>query len=449
MRIGVVTTSYPRHAADPAGIFVAGMARFLAGRGHEVEVIAAGPGATRDGAIPIHRVRAGAALFYDEGAPDRLERRPSTLALAPVFGAAVLAAAARRARRWDGIVAHWLVPSALAAAPLRPTLAIAHSGDVHLIVRLGLADAVAGALVLAGSRVVFVAEHLRERFLGAMRARGLRERLAARSSVCPMGVEPPAPRDRAAARHRLGLPAEGQIVAFLGRLVPIKGVETLIQAVPDGATLVVAGDGPLRAALAAAAPRARFTGTLTGEAKADLFAAVDVLALPSHAIGDRVEGAPTVLAEGMAAGVPVVASDTPGAREMCGDAALYSPPGDRVALRSALAQALADSTERILRGRARGAALSWSVVGEHLLGMIDAWSRRMPNQQKGKGGMTVEEAGRMGGSKVAAERGPEFYSEIGQKGGAKISRDRAHMSEIGHRGGERVRELIARGKETR
>ncbi len=58
-------------------------------------------------------------------------------------------------------------------------------------------------------------------------------------------------------------------------------------------------------------------------------------------------------------------------------------------------------------------------------------------ENKGKGSMTVEEAGRKGGEKVASERGHEFYEEIGKKGG-----------EIGGpKGGERVRELIEKGKE--
>jgi general stress protein YciG len=69
-----------------------------------------------------------------------------------------------------------------------------------------------------------------------------------------------------------------------------------------------------------------------------------------------------------------------------------------------------------------------------------------------KGQMTVEEAGRKGGAKVAAERGAGFYSVIGQKGGliggGKVSQDREHMSAIGHKGGERVRELIAKGRKS-
>jgi len=373
VKIGVVTTSYPREPGDPAGAFVAGFARFLAARGHDVEVVAAGPGGARDGAIPVHRVRAGASLFYDEGAPDRLERRPRSFAQAPLFAGALFAATARRARRWDSIVAHWLLPGAL-AAPLRPTLAIAHSGDVHLAVRLGLADAVAAALVVARSRVVFVAEHLRAKFLGALRSRRLRARLEARSSVCPMGVDPPPPRDRAAARLRFGVAGDRPVVAFLGRLVPLKGVDTLVRAVPDCAELIVAGAGPLAAALAESAPHARFVGELRGDAKADLFAAADVLALPSVEIDGRTEGAPTVLVEAMAAGVPVVASDVPGARAVCGDAALYAPPGDATALRDALVAALQGLDARRALGRARAAALSWSTVGERLLADLSAAS---------------------------------------------------------------------------
>jgi uncharacterized protein len=65
-------------------------------------------------------------------------------------------------------------------------------------------------------------------------------------------------------------------------------------------------------------------------------------------------------------------------------------------------------------------------------------------REKGSGGgMTVREAGRRGGTKVAAERGSKFYSEIGRKGGEAVSQNREHMARIGRRGGER------RGKGTR
>lgn len=41
-------------------------------------------------------------------------------------------------------------------------------------------------------------------------------------------------------------------------------------------------------------------------------------------------------------------------------------------------------------------------------------------KNKKRGGMTVAEAGRLGGQKVRDERGHEFYEEIGRKGGQKV-----------------------------
>lgn len=64
------------------------------------------------------------------------------------------------------------------------------------------------------------------------------------------------------------------------------------------------------------------------------------------------------------------------------------------------------------------------------------------------GGMTVQEAGRKGGSKVRDERGPAFYKQIGQKGGRIVSQKYGpeFYEKIGRIGGQRVKELIEQGK---
>jgi hypothetical protein len=76
--------------------------------------------------------------------------------------------------------------------------------------------------------------------------------------------------------------------------------------------------------------------------------------------------------------------------------------------------------------------------------------------EKRKGKMTVEEAGRLGGEKTAETHGPEFYSEIGSKGGSERAkqhegsleaRGKTSLEEAGHRGGQKVRRLIQAGKE--
>jgi len=82
-----------------------------------------------------------------------------------------------------------------------------------------------------------------------------------------------------------------------------------------------------------------------------------------------------------------------------------------------------------------------------------------------KGGEAVREAvesgelpndfyskiGQKGGNKVAEEYGPEFYSQIGKKGGNKVKQQYGpdFYSKIGTKGGQKVRELIERGKQGR
>ena len=354
MRVGVVTTSYPRAPGDPAGNFVAGFAHYLARRGHTVEIVAAGPGNDRDGDLPVHRVTLGAGLFFDQGAPDKLESDYSLFFHAPLFTAALLAETRRH--RWDRVVSHWLVPSGLVAATLGiPHLAIAHSADVHLAARPLLADAVAATL--ARSRIVFVAEHLRQRLLRAIRMGRLRQNVSDHSLTFPMGIDLPAPRDRAAARARFGLAAAERTVVFLGRRVPIKGLDVLSAAMRQlpGVTLLVAGDGPETAS-------GRLLGELRGEARDDLLAAADVVVIPSRPQGSRTEGAPMVLVEALAAGAPVVASDLPGIRETAGGAARLVPPGDATALARAI-RAVLDQPPDPSPGRVVAARRSWDVVG--------------------------------------------------------------------------------------
>jgi glycosyltransferase involved in cell wall biosynthesis len=173
--------------------------------------------------------------------------------------------------------------------------------------------------------------------------------------------------DRRGARRRLGVAEDAPIVAFLGRLVPIKGVELLLGALPPGAQLVVAGDGPLRARLEARGG-ARFLGEVRGAARDDLFCAADALAVPSLALeGGRSEGAPLVVMEALAAGVPLVASALPGIRELAEGAAWLFPPGDGAGLVAALRGALAGDAAVARAAATRARALDWDAVGPRLL----------------------------------------------------------------------------------
>jgi glycosyltransferase involved in cell wall biosynthesis len=144
-------------------------------------------------------------------------------------------------------------------------------------------------------------------------------------------------------RRALGLPADAFVVAALGRLVPVKGFDLVIEALPSllaavpRARAVVVGDGPEEAALASLADRrgvrdrVRFHGPSTDIAA--ILAAADVLAAPS-----RNEGMGRSLVEAMALGVPVVGAAVGGIPSVVGpdEAGRLIPPDDVRALAAAL-----------------------------------------------------------------------------------------------------------------
>lgn len=121
-------------------------------------------------------------------------------------------------------------------------------------------------------------------------------------------------------RAELGLASDAPVVAFLGRLIPEKGVHALLEASRDerlaraGATLVLAGDGPLADEVhAAEGPRLRWVGRLGRADAAALLAQADLLCLPT-----RSEGFATALLEAAACGCPALVTDVGGAREVTG-----------------------------------------------------------------------------------------------------------------------------------
>jgi glycosyltransferase involved in cell wall biosynthesis len=332
VRIGVLTTSFPRHPGDYAGSFVGDRVRQLLAEGHDLDVLAAGGvgvGVAREIEHPrltVTRVDplGGNGLFYGEGAPEALERGGARVWYAAAHFTAALAAAARaRADRFDLIEAHWLAPSALAglaAAPTHRHRAYAHSGDVALLERVPFGAAIARRLARAAIDIRFVSDPLRTRFAALAGARvGTVEPLA------PLAHEwPPRAGIDLEGRRRLGL-ARPTVLA-VGRLVPIKGHDRLLRAcarVRAGASaarsgsleVVILGDGPERDRLSRLADELgvplRLPGFVPRDEVARWLRAADVFVQPSVRLENgRSEGAPLATAEARAVGIPVVvASD--------------------------------------------------------------------------------------------------------------------------------------------
>ncbi len=115
-----------------------------------------------------------------------------------------------------------------------------------------------------------------------------------------------------------------------------------------GVPVAVAGDGPLRAQLEDRIRAEDLPVRLLGRRDdvADLLAAADV------ALSTSVwEGQPVFVQEALRAGVPLVATDAGGTREVTGDAAVLVPVGDAAGLAAAVRRLVQDRTEHAVRAQ--------------------------------------------------------------------------------------------------
>jgi len=322
LKVTVLTTSYPRQADDVAGVFVRDAVSHLRKAGLEVVVVS-----------PASFAHFG--LAYGHGIVGNLRRKPWLLLAVPLFLLSY-ARAARRASRGASLVhAHWL-PSALPALMTgKPFVVQLWGTDVELAVRVPWAFR---WLLGRAQLVLCPSTALAEAACGL----GARKVLVVRSGVqVPPEVAPP---------------DEPPHVLFVGRLSEEKGIIDLLEAT-EGLPRVIVGDGPLRDRI----PEA--VGFVPPSMLGGYYERAAVVACPSHR-----EGYGVVAREAMAYGRPVVATAVGGLVDAIEDGVtgLLVPPGDRVALRTAIERLLADKDLRrrlgdASREKAR-AELSWEAA---------------------------------------------------------------------------------------
>jgi glycosyltransferase involved in cell wall biosynthesis len=219
-------------------------------------------------------------------------------------------------------------------------------------VRMAVGGGVAERLSTRGATTVAVSQRVADEVHRVYRHRV--------DAVIPNGVDTErfAPRDRAAARARLDLPAGERIALFVGRMEPTKGADALSDmCAGTGWTLAVAGgDAP---------PGAYGLGVLDHEQLAVAYDAADCLLFPTY-----YEGCSYVVLEAMASGLPVVSTPTgwmPTLLHAVPDyAALIAPVRDT----AAFARVLRDWPDD---GHAALVAQASAFVREH--NSLTAWSR--------------------------------------------------------------------------
>jgi glycosyltransferase involved in cell wall biosynthesis len=374
-----LTQTYPRFEGDTAGPFIRDLARGLVRLGDRVTVLA--PHAE---GMPARWEDRGVETITFRYAPERYEvlgygrsleadeRVKGGAAIAAPLYALGLMRAVRRARRFDLVHAHWIVPNGvIAAASTSIPLAIGlHGSDVFLAEKPGVRKAAAWALrrsrLLTGCSPELV---------DRVRALGFPEE---RSRVIPYGVDvetfSPGP---SVWRERLEIPEDAPLILSVGRMATKKGFHVLMEALPEilssGAHVVLAGGGDLLPDFQHQASRfdgrLHLPGPVLRDTLPDLYRAADLFVLPAvHDSKGNVDGLPNVILEAMASGLPVVASGISGIPLAVEDGltGLLVPERDPVALAAALRKLLANpELARTMGERGRRKAeteLTWDAV---------------------------------------------------------------------------------------
>ena len=172
-------------------------------------------------------------------------------------------------------------------------------------------------------------------------------------------------------RRELGLDDSALVVAFVGRLIPEKGIRQIIKAsqsvelVERNVVFVLAGSGPLEGeARTAQGPNLHYVGRLTRQDTSALLQSADLLCLPT-----RSEGYSTTLLEAASCGCPAVVTDVGGARDLIPNEA-YGTIVESMSSECIIKalKSLADDRDRIKKQ----SAMSSAFVREHCSWAIEA-----------------------------------------------------------------------------
>lgn len=223
----------------------------------------------------------------------------------------------------DAVLSYWAHPDGTVAVRIArqlgiPAVTMVGGSDVLLLGREGQRRNVILNTLTQSDAVIAVSEDIAQHIV----ADGVPQN---KVHVVRRGVNRELfhPGDKAAARHKLGLPVDARILIGVGRLVPVKDWPTLIAAcglLPQDKTpthCYLLGDGPLHGSLQQQIDQLGLQGKVilkgsqSQAALADWYRAADLIVLPSVS-----EGIPNVLLEAIASGLPFVATRVGGIPEI-------------------------------------------------------------------------------------------------------------------------------------
>lgn len=374
--------------------------RSVARLGHSVHVVVPDHRDWRrpehDGDVHFHRyrytpVRSWTPWGFSEALAGGSSIRKELYPVAPVVALSGIRAVRRILAddTFDVVHAHWVIPNGPIGrfgAGNTPLVVTLHGSDVAVAERSSLLARAARWSFERARAVTAPSEDLLER-ARRLGAREPLERIAWGADVDAFAVSAESAGEL---RGRLGIAGDELLLLAVGRLIPVKGFDVLLDAHAAAVSrdrrlrLAIVGDGPERAALVdrvsslGVASSVTLVGAVPHDEIPAYLAAADAVAVPSVRHGSYVDGLPNVALEAMAAGKPLIATRVGGLPELVDDGRNgvlvdeRDPPG----LSSAILALAGDAEFRARLGASAReqirAERSWEAVARQL---VDVYER--------------------------------------------------------------------------
>lgn len=315
----ITASTFPRWEGDTEPRFILDYAKAMS-RYYDITVMVPAAVGAKDNEIlegvkvkrfhyfPIHKWE---TLCYPGAIVPRIKQKKTRLLLVPFLLVSMYLELKKEVKKYDLVHANWLIPQGIVQSFVKtvPYIVTGHGGDVTSLNVPFMKHFKVRALQNA-SKIVTVSKALD----GCIQSLYPNHKSCIISMGCDVHLFNPGKRieNYFGQGHR-------KVVLFVGRLVEIKGITYLIEAMRyiDDAVLIIVGAGDLQKTLSEQAQnlgeKVIFYGARTHQELPAIYASADVFVAPSITLPDgSKEGFGLVIIEAMASGLPIIASKSGG-----------------------------------------------------------------------------------------------------------------------------------------
>jgi len=359
----IITSSFPYFSSDLSGNFIWNKSKYLIKNGLSVVVLCPHKVGTS-----FYEEREGVIIYrFPYVFPFRAQRLTSqggmihairsspliALQILPyLLSCTICAIVIVLKYKPDILHTHWIIPNGIVGSYIHSIFHIPHMSSIH-----GTDINISAHNPLFSRMVKIIAKYTTTITANSSFTRDAILRLLPKRrdiTIIPMGINcEPVFSDTNNKMHFLSDQGT-QTILFVGRLINWKGVEVLINALKTVSKsnprvrLVIVGEGPLRkdfvklTEVNGLESIIHFTGQVPDSVLKEYYARSSLFVLPSILLNNQTEGLGVVLLEAMAAGVPVIGSDTGGIPDIIENEVngLLVPPGDPKVLAEAIIRIL-------------------------------------------------------------------------------------------------------------